>query len=69
MNTLKFKTNIKCGSCVAAVSNDLNGNTKIKHWEVDLQDPNKVLTVEAEHLEAAEIIEDLKSIGYKAEAL
>ncbi|QEM04928.1 heavy-metal-associated domain-containing protein [Mucilaginibacter rubeus] len=68
METLKFKTNINCGGCIAAVTPALNELKDIQHWEVDTTDPNKTLTVKADDsLTAAKIIGILKEKGYKAE--
>ncbi len=66
MNTLKFKTNIKCGACVAAVTPHLTGAKGIENWQVDLQDPNRTLTVETDR-SAKEVAEVLKEAGYQAD--
>jgi copper chaperone len=70
METLKFKTNINCGGCVAAVTPALNGLKNIQHWEVDTGNPDKVLTVKADDsLKAAAVIDTLKQKGYNAIAI
>jgi copper chaperone len=70
METLKFKTNINCGGCVATVTPLLNGLKNIQHWEVDTANPDKVLTVNADdNLKAAEVIDTLKQKGYNATAI
>lgn len=69
METLKFKTNIKCGGCIAAVTPYLNKVNEIKKWEVDTINPDKVLTVEAENMSAQEVIAKIKEAGYTAEKL
>lgn len=66
MKSLKFKTNIKCGACVAAVTPHLTGAEGIRNWQVDLQDPNRTLSVETDK-SADEVAELVKSAGYKAE--
>jgi len=65
----QFKTNIMCGSCIAKVTPYLNANNEIKHWEVDTQNPSKVLTVETDHLTGEMVREIVKNAGYKAEPL
>jgi len=65
MNTLKFKTNIKCGACVATVTPHLTGAEGIENWQVDLQDPNRILTVTTDK-SAAEVTELIKEAGYSA---
>ncbi len=65
---LKFKTNINCGGCIAAVSPKLSQIEGLK-WEVDTQNPNKVLkTVSDSNLEF-EIIEAVKSAGFIIEKI
>lgn len=69
MNTLKFKTNIKCGGCIATVTPFLNKVQDIKNWEVDTVNPDKILTVQSENLDAGEIISAIKAAGYTAESI
>ncbi len=68
MNTLKFKTNIKCGACVATVTPHLTGAEGIQNWQVDLQNPNRILTVET-NKSAAQVAELVKAAGYQAEPM
>ena len=48
MATMKFKTNAKCGGCVAAIGAKLNKLVKEDEWSVDLKSPDKVLEVTAD---------------------
>jgi copper chaperone len=68
MHTIQFKTNIKCGGCVATVTPYLN---KISDkWNVDIDNPDKVLNIETdEAVNPEEIVEVLDSAGYKAEKI
>lgn len=68
MHTIQFKTNIKCGGCVATVTPYLN---KISDkWNVDIDNPDKVLSIETdEAVNPGEIVEVLDSAGYKAEKI
>jgi len=68
MKELKFKTNIKCDACVNKVTPNLNETVGKGYWKVDLQDPQRILTVEADVPEA-EIEKALEKVGYKAEKL
>lgn len=68
METIKFKTNIKCSGCVAKVSPFLNEALGDNNWEVDYNNPAKVLTVVGEK-DNAKIIQAVEKAGYKAEAL
>lgn len=65
----QFKTNIMCGSCIAKVTPYLNESRDIRHWEVDTQNPNKILTVETENLTDEMVKEIVKEAGYKAELI
>lgn len=65
----QFKTNINCGGCIAAVKPHLEANTDIKQWEVDTQNPQKVLTVETENLTSVQVKEIVTGAGYKAELI
>lgn len=70
MQTLKFKTNIKCSGCIATVTPHLNGLNEVENWEVDTLNPDKILKVEADdELKAEEIIATLEKAGYKAEEI
>lgn len=68
METIKFKTTIKCSGCVANVTPYLNEALGEKKWEVDIKNPSKVLTVEGEHDES-KIIKAVEKAGYKAEKI
>lgn len=68
METQKYKTNIKCGACIATVTPFLNSIPKIDRWEVDTTSPDKTLTITAnDELKPAEVIEALNKAGYQAE--
>lgn len=69
MNKLTFKSNINCDACVAKVTPILNENTNIKNWEVDTQNPDKILTVEGDNVDTKELATSLEKIGYKIESL
>jgi copper chaperone CopZ len=68
METLKFKTNIKCGNCVATVTPFLNNDENVENWAVDLANPDRTLKVETSH-SAAEIEELIKKAGYVAQEI
>lgn len=65
----QFKTNIMCGSCIAKVTPYLDENSDIRHWDVDIQNPNKILTVETENLTDEMVKEIVMEAGYKAEPI
>jgi copper chaperone len=69
METLKFKTSLKCGGCVSAIKSEMDELKGVAKWEVDLTQPVKILSVEGEHLNESEIIDVLKEAGYEASKL
>ncbi len=69
MQTLKFKTNVNCGGCIANVTPHLNKLSGIDKWSVDTTTPQKVLTVESADLTADAIIETLKLAGFRGEVI
>ncbi len=69
METIKFKTNIKCGGCIATITPALNALNGVYKWEVDIANVDKILTVEAEGLSAQEVAETIKKAGFTAEQI
>lgn len=68
MKTHTFKTNIKCTGCVAKVTPFLNEAIGDKNWQVDYNNPQKILSVETD-IQADEIIKVVERAGFKAEKL
>ena len=66
METIKFKTTIKCSGCLAKVTPFLNEALGEHHWEVDYTNPSKVLTVLGEKDEA-KVVRAVEKAGFKAE--
>ena len=68
-NILKFKTNIKCGGCIATVKPFLDGANGISNWEVDTNDSDKILSVNSDGKSAEEVMEKVKEAGFKIELI
>ena len=66
MEILKFKTNINCGGCIKAVTPHLDKAQGIKSWKVDTADPRKILTIEADGLDAEAVQQIVEKAGFKA---
>ncbi|MBZ4191865.1 heavy-metal-associated domain-containing protein [Niabella sp. 3A5MI-3] len=64
---LSFKTNINCGGCVASVKPALDGNNGIAEWHVDTASRDKILTVKTAGATAENIIDTVKSTGFRIE--
>lgn len=69
MDTLKFKTNINCDGCIKAVTPHLDKAEGIKSWQVNTGNPDKVLTVEADGLNAQQIKGIVEKAGFQAESI
>jgi copper chaperone len=69
METLKFKSNIKCTGCIEKVTPYLNETAGAEKWEVDLKNPEKILTVHAEGVTSEQISQAIQKAGYVAEAI
>lgn len=70
METIKFKTTIKCSGCVATVTPGLNEAVGANNWQVDLQSPDRVLTVTTNDTnKEKDVIKKLQDAGYKAEKI
>lgn len=69
METYKFKTTINCGSCVKAVTPHLNKLEGVEEWNVDTNNPDKVLEVKTTSLDAQQIKSTVEKAGFKAEQI
>lgn len=68
METLKFKTNIKCGGCIATVTPFLNEQKEISSWAVDTNTAEKILTVEGD-VSPETVLSTLGKAGFTAEEI
>lgn len=66
MKVYKFKTNINCSGCVAGVTPFLNRVENIR-WEVDTNNPDKILTIETDTASEDEIMRVVKKAGFDIE--
>ncbi len=69
METLKFKTNIKCDGCISKVTPKLNETAGEDNWEVDIKTPEKILTVASENMDESTIVSAVKEAGFTAERI
>lgn len=68
MNTLKFKTNIKCTGCISKASPLLNEKLGAGNWEVDIMTLKKTLTVTSD-LDENDVIAIVNESGFTAETI
>lgn len=67
MNTLLFKTTIKCNACVTTVTPSLAGLSGVSSWEVDLSSPDRLLKVQTDgSVKPEQVIMALQEKGYSA---
>ena len=66
METLKFRTSIRCQGCVATVTPFMNQLKGVVRWSVDLAHPRRVLTVEGSGISPEQVIAALSKAGYQA---
>ena len=69
MEVLVFKTNLRYKKQVTAVATCLDKIEGIKKWNVDLQDCDKVLRIEANNLSPQVVEHTLLRAGYFCEEL
>ncbi|MDP4284646.1 MAG: heavy-metal-associated domain-containing protein [Bacteroidota bacterium] len=67
MKTIKLKTNIMCGSCIAKVTPILDETFGKDNWKVDLTDSKRILTVTTDNATGNDVIKAVDKVGYKAE--
>lgn len=66
MSDLKLKTNVKCSVCVSKITPFLDEAVGKEAWQVDTNDPNKILTIK-DATKAAAVKDALQKAGYKGE--
>lgn len=69
MNTYTFKTSINCNSCLSRVKPFLDQEKRITSWEIDLDNPDKILKVVAENIKSSEIIDIVDNSGFEIELI
>lgn len=69
METLQFKTTIKCTGCLEKVTPFLNEQLSPEEWNVDIFTPAKILTVQSDKITAAEVEEKVKQAGFQIERI
>jgi len=66
MQTLRFKTNLTCDSCVSAVRPLLDRDESISSWRVDTDSPDKPLTVEGDRITPEQVSRLVGLAGFRA---
>lgn len=66
MKTLRFTTNINCGSCIRAVTPSLDAQVGVGNWKVNTQVDDKILEIPHTEISASVVIEILDTVGFQA---
>jgi copper chaperone len=61
---MQFKTNIHCQNCLRAVTGFLNEVPGITQWQVDTDNPDKILTVEGAAVDQKDVIAAVEEAGF-----
>jgi hypothetical protein len=69
MEILVFKTNIKYKKNISSIKPHLSGIENIHSWNVDLEDCDKILWIEAMNIHPSSIEKLLHNAGYYCEEL
>ncbi|MCA9013558.1 MAG: heavy-metal-associated domain-containing protein [Planctomycetaceae bacterium] len=64
--SLQFKTNLNCGSCVAAVKPFLDDVPNISDWKVDTATPDRILTVHGHNVLLDSVTAAVAKAGFVA---
>lgn len=63
--TKTFKTTLRCRACEAKIKPLLDADPTIESWRVDLQNPDKLLTVAGNAIDSKHVEALLESVGYQ----
>lgn len=69
MEKLLFKTNINCSGCIEKATPFFNGEQRIREWSVNTAVPEKLLTVVTEGIGKEEVLDLLKTAGFRGEVM
>ena len=69
MDELKFRTNIFCSNCVAAISQNLNAQQNITFWSVSTDHEDKILTIQGQSLNQQLLIQLIQEVGFEIEPI
>jgi len=66
METLILKTNLHCERCVKRIEPILKSDNSIKDFQFDLNHPEKLIKIKANHLNLNSILSQIENAGYTA---
>lgn len=69
MEQIKLKTDLSCKHCVMKVEPVLKSQLGIVDYTIDLEHPDKLVTIESEGADIKEVISKFNAAGYTAEKI
>ena len=69
MEKIILKTDLSCKHCVMKVEPILKNETGIMDYSIDLDHPDKLVTISSEGANIKDVITKFNAAGYKAEKL
>lgn len=69
MVQIKLKTNLSCRHCVMKVEPTLKAEQGIVSYSIDLENPDKTITIESDGANIDQLIQNFKKAGYLAEVM
>ena len=69
MEKIILKTDLSCKHCVMKVEPVLKGQPGIVDYSIDLEHPDKLVTISSEGADTNEIISKFNAAGYTAEKI
>lgn len=67
MEALTLKTDLHCSSCVNTIEPILSGDKNIDEYNIDLEHPDKLITIKGSNINVAKIVSEIRKAGYAAE--
>lgn len=67
MEALTLKTDLHCSSCANTIEPILSGDPDIAEYDIDLQHPDKLITLKGININGQKIISEMRNAGYTAE--
>lgn len=64
-----FKTNINCGNCIKSVTPFLNELDNLDSWKVDIENNDKILTVDLDDDNDGAVVDAVKQAGFSIEKI
>ncbi len=65
METKHYQTTINCPKCIKAVTGFIGEVPNIDHWEVDIANPDKILTETGDNIDWHLLQEAILDAGYE----